>query len=101
MRVRPVCTHAIRELHRDLPISLALAEGFKHLVKSLDTPFRANEGAIFFQRRSGGQYHVGIAAGFSEEDVLHDEELETLKCSRDSIGIGIGAYHVLTREIDS
>src|SRR5260370_36255799 len=76
MLILPFRAEAIGNVLDDLPVWPAAFQRFEHLVKPLDTPFRAREGALFFKTWTGGQHYVRKLAWGSEEEFLHHQKLQ-------------------------
>ncbi len=85
----PLCAKAVGDELDDLPVGLRFAERFKRFVDALNAAFRVDEGAFFFERRTGGKNEIGVEASFGEVDVLYDEEFQIGEGFADVVGVGV------------
>ncbi len=99
MLVLPFCSETIGNLLNDSPIGLTVSQRLKYLVQSLDSPFRAREGALFFETWTGRQDYVGKMARGAEEDVLHDEKVQLREPFADKIRVGIHQAHLFAKQV--
>lgn len=87
--------HAIHEFDDDSPVGLGSRQRLPHLSHALNSSFTIGEGTLFFEGGGAGQDDVGHFGGLGHEDLLTDQEFQTLQCLSDPIGVGIGLDDVL------
>src|SRR5208282_2923493 len=89
MLILPTCAQPVSDVLNNDPVGTAFSQRLKSLVETLDAPLCAGEGTLFFQARTGWQYHIRKAAGLTEEDLLHYEEIELRQRIRNIVRVGI------------
>ena len=71
----------------------------QRLPAHLHLPVGIGHGAGLFRPTGGGQHHVGVDGGLSEEQVLHHQMLEMRQRFARVVEIGIGHRRVLTHDV--
>src|SRR5271155_2539894 len=99
MLIIPVGAKVIGHILNDLPIRTATFERFENLVQPLNSPLGAGKGAFLLKAWRAGQDDISKAAGFAEEDILHDEEVEFGESIAHVVRVRIDNAHLFADQV--